>query len=170
MIRDTMKELQNLRDKCDELAQRFADPYSGIPSGLRVEFIREPGYTKIVDSLPEFSWFVPEEAVIQKAYQILVSSSKELAEKNIGDVWNSGQVRSSKSLDIEFEGEALKPNSTYYWRVRIFDQDKRLSEYSEVQEFRTGSFGKNITTHNCFQVERIPPIAFKKSKRWKLFC
>jgi len=157
------KELQNLRDKCDELTQKYADPYSGIPSGLTIEHIREPRYTKIVDSMPEFSWLVPKEAVIQKAYQILVSSKKELADKNIGDVWNSGQVRSSKSADIEFEGEPLKPNSNYYWRVRIFDQDNRLSEYSTVQEFKTGSFGETITSHNCFQIERISPSAFIKN-------
>lgn len=157
------KKLQKLREKCDQLTRKFADPYSGIPSGLTVEYIREPRYTKIVDSMPEFSWLVPKEAVIQKAYQILVSSKKELADKNIGDVWNSGQVRSSKSADIEFEGKPLKPNSNYYWRVRIFDQDNRLSEYSAVQEFRTGSYGKTITSHNCFQIERIFPSAFIKN-------
>ena len=164
-----LKTLQDLRAKCDELAQRFADPYSGIPSGLRVEFIREPGHTKIVDRLPEFSWVVPEEAVIQKAYQILVSSKKEFAENNIGDVWNSKVVKSSKSVDVEFGGEALAPNSAYYWRVRIFDQDMRLSGYSDVQEFRTGSYGKTITTHNCFQVEKIPPQAFKKNSDGSFF-
>ncbi len=87
---------------------KYADPYSGIPSGLTVEYIREPGYTKIQDRKPEFTWMVPKEAVIQKAYQILVSSKRELAEKNIGDVWNSGQVRSQQSTDVEFGGEDIE--------------------------------------------------------------
>jgi alpha-L-rhamnosidase len=78
--------LLELRDKNDQLGKRFADPYSGVPSGLTVEFIRDPRYTKIIDPKPEFSWVVPHEAVIQKAYQVLVSSAKDLAKKNIGDV------------------------------------------------------------------------------------
>ena len=93
--------LEDLRIKNDQLGQRFADPYSGIPSGLTVELIRDPRYTKIEDARPEFSWVVPQEAVTQKAYQILVSSKRELATQNIGDVWNSGQVRSSQSSGIE---------------------------------------------------------------------
>jgi len=155
--------LQELRDKNDQLGQRFADPYSGIPSGLTVEFIRDPRYAKIIDPQPEFSWVVPQEAVIQKAYQVLVSSAKELADKNIGDVWNSGQVRGGNSSGIEYPGDALKPNSKYYWRVRIFDKDNRLGEYSEVQEFKTGIYGESITTDNYFQMEKIAPTVLKEN-------
>ncbi|MCA1759803.1 MAG: sulfatase-like hydrolase/transferase, partial [Bacteroidales bacterium] len=82
------KELAAFRKKMDELGQRYADPYSGIPTGLTVEYIREPKFTKIIDSQPEFSWVVPKEAVIQKGYQILVSSTKENIDNNIGDVWD----------------------------------------------------------------------------------
>ena len=154
--------LREFRVKNDELGQRFSDPYSGVPSGLSVELIREPANTLIVDPRPEFSWIVPEEAVVQKAYQVLVSSSRELAERNIGDIWNSHQVRSSQSTGIEFGGEDLEERSSYFWRVRIFDKDNRLSEYSEIQEFKTGSFGETISTGNAFHVERIAPVTFQK--------
>lgn len=161
--------LLEFRAKNDELAKRFADPYSGIPSKLTVEFIRDPSKTLIQDSKPEFSWVVPEEAGIQKAYQVLVSSSKELAEKNIGDVWDSGQVRSNKSADIELQGEALKPNTSYFWRVRIFDEINRLSEYSEIQEFKTGSLEENVTSSNYFQIEKKKPASFKKTSEDSYF-
>lgn len=154
--------LLELRAKNDELGQRYADPFSGIPTGLTVEYIRKPENVKINDSKPEFSWIVPQKAVFQKAYQILVSSSRELAAKNIGDVWNSGQVRSNKSSDVELEGEPLKPNTTYFWKVRIFDKDNRISEYSETQEFKTGSFKGEITSQNIFQIEKIKPVNSKQ--------
>ncbi|NQU55432.1 MAG: family 78 glycoside hydrolase catalytic domain [Bacteroidetes bacterium] len=163
------KVLLEFRAKNDQLGQKFADPYSGVPTGLTVEYIRDPRYTEIIDSSPEFSWVVPEEAVIQKAYQVLVSSSKDLCDKNIGDVWNSKRVQSSKSSDIEFGGEPLKPNTNYYWRVRIFDQDNRLSEYSAVQHFKTGAFGDKLTSHNYFQIERIKPSAFKQNTNGSYF-
>ena len=155
--------LKKLRNKLDRLTEEFADPYSGVPTGLTVEYIRDPRFTKIIDSKPEFSWIVPKEAVIQKGYQILVSSTKENVEKNIGDVWDSGQVRSSQSVDVEPGGEPLKPNTDYFWKVRIFDQDNRLSEYSAHQKFTTGTFdGEKMTTPNWFQVERIQPEKFVK--------
>ena len=40
----------------------------------------------------------------------------------------------------------------------VFDKDNRLSEYSEPQEFKTGEFGENLTSHNWFMVENIKPV------------
>ena len=175
-IKDDPKEINNLSDKAeykkillefrrknDELGLKYADPYSGIPSDLTIEYIRDPRFTKIIDNKPEFSWVVPKEAVIQKAYQVLVSSTKENINNNIGDVWDSGNVRSNKSTDVEFGGEPLKPNTNYFWKVRIFDKDNRLSEYSEPQQFQTGIFGEKLTSHNWFQIEKIKPVNFKKN-------
>jgi alpha-L-rhamnosidase len=87
-----------LRNKCDQLTQKYADPLSGVPTGLTVEYIRDPRFTRIIDRKPEFSWFVPQEALLQKGYQILVSSDKHLIDNNIGDIWNSGVVRSNNRL------------------------------------------------------------------------
>jgi arylsulfatase A-like enzyme len=154
--------LQEFRRKNDELAKKYADPYSGVPTGLTVEYIRDPRFTKIIDSKPEFSWVVPKEAVLQKGYQILVSSSKEKIGNNIGDVWDSGNVRSNKSTDIELGGGPLKPNTNYFWKVRIFDKDNRLSDYSAAQQFTTGEFGDKLTSHNWFEIEQIKPVDFKK--------
>jgi arylsulfatase A-like enzyme len=155
------KVLEEFRAKNDELGRRYADPYSGIPSGLTIEHIREPAKTKIVDSKPEFSWVVPSEAVLQKGYQVLVASSKENMDNNIGDVWDSGNVRSSQSVDVELQGELLKENTTYFWKVRIFDKDNRLSVYSEAQEFTTGAFETESISQNFFQIERIKPVDSK---------
>lgn len=182
-LKDDPKEINNLagkpeykntllqfRKKNDELAKKYTDPYSGIPSGLTVEYIRDPRFTKIIDSKPEFSWVVPDEAVLQKGYQILVSSTKENSNNNIGDVWDSENVRSMKSTDIEFGGEPLQENKTYFWKVRIFDKDNRLSVYSAPQQFTTGDFGEKITSHNWFQIEKIKPVDFKKNDKGTYFA
>lgn len=153
------KELEEFRRKNDELGLRFADPYSGVPSGLNVEYIREPKFAKIIDSQPELSWMVPKGAVLQKAYQILVASSKTNIDNNIGDVWDSGNVRSSQSTDVEI-GKELEEDTPYFWKVRIWDQDNRLSAYSNSQQFITGKFGAELTSQNWFQVEKIKPLSF----------
>ncbi|MDX1284171.1 MAG: sulfatase-like hydrolase/transferase, partial [Draconibacterium sp.] len=156
------KVLDEFRAKNDELGCRYADPYSGIPSSLTVEYIREPKFTKIIDSKPELSWVVPKEAVLQKGFQVLVASSKQNINNNIGDIWDSGNVRNNQSSDIEI-GVELKENSTYFWKVRIFDKDNRLSEYSAPQQFTTGEFGEKATSHNWFQVEKIKPVSLTKT-------
>jgi alpha-L-rhamnosidase len=162
--------LENLRIKTNQLTQKFADPILGAPTGLTVETIRDPRFTKIIDSKPEFGWVVPKGAGIQKAYQILVSSGKEKIENNIGDVWNSGIIRSSQSFNVEFGGGQLMVNTSYFWKVRIFDADNRLSEYSAAQQFQTGEFGEKLTSHNWFQVERIKPVHFKKNDDGSYFA
>ncbi len=127
-----------------------------------METIRDPRFTKIIDSKPEFSWIVPKGAVVQKAYQVLVSSSDENSYNNIGDVWNSGVVNNNQSVNVELASEPLKPNTTYFWKVRIFDQDNRLSEYSETQQFTTGTFGEKQTSQDWFEIEKIKPARFQK--------
>ncbi|WP_203532530.1 sulfatase-like hydrolase/transferase [Draconibacterium halophilum] len=182
-LKDDPKEINNLasnpkyndvlfefRAKNDELGQRYADPYSGIPSGLTVEYIRDPRFTKIIDSKPEFSWIVPVEAVVQVGYQVLVASTKENIDNNIGDVWNSGNTRSSQSSDVELGGSGLQQNKTYFWKVRIFDKDNRLSEYSEPQQFITGEFGEKISSSNWFEIEKIKPVNFKKNADGSYFA
>jgi len=164
------KVLHKLRKKCDALTIKYADPYSGVPSGLTIETIRDPRYTEIIDPKPEFGWVVPREAVVQKGYQILVASDKKSIDNNNGDVWDSGNVRSSQSANVELTGSSLKPNSTYYWKVRIFDQDNRLTEYSTPQKFKTGSFGEALTSANYFQIEKITPVEFRENSDGSYFA
>ena len=125
-------KLKALRQKTDELIVKHSDSYSDGPDNLIVEFIRRPKDVKILDSEPEYGWAVPEGAVSQSAYQVLVASTQENIENNIGDIWDSGQVRSNASSEIEHGGPNLRPGETYFWKVRIWDQDNRLSKYSRA--------------------------------------
>ncbi|WP_373519351.1 sulfatase-like hydrolase/transferase [Pricia sp.] len=157
---DTLKAF---RQKTDKLIDKFSDSYSDGPDNLIVEFIRQPKAVKILDARPEFGWVVPEGAVTQSAHQILVASSKGNIANNIGDVWDSEQVRSTISSEIEYHGQELKPGETYFWKVRIWDQDNRLSKYSESQSFTMASAkGQTITTPNSFQIDSIKPKVFEK--------
>lgn len=180
-LKDDPKEIDNLagkaefqkvllefREKNDELGRRFADPYSGIPSDLTVEYIRKP-MGPVIDLKPEFSWIVPKEARLQKAYQVLVATNQESIDNNIGDVWDSGQVRSGQSANVEFGGGTLKPNLFYFWKVRIFDKDNRITEYSEAQQFMTGTSGEVISTANSFQTAHVAPERFTSTGKGSYF-
>ncbi len=135
--------LAEFRQKCDQLIRKYHDPYSAAPDSLMVEFIRQPDRTAISDSLPEYSWEVPTSAKSQSAYQVLVASSQQNLDQNIGDVWNSGQVRSNQSANVTYQGNPMKPNAQYFWKVRVWDYNNRTSEYSKAQSFQTGRLGVN---------------------------
>ncbi|MBX2877237.1 MAG: sulfatase-like hydrolase/transferase [Saprospiraceae bacterium] len=156
--------LEELRQKCNELIRKQSDAYSKPPYDLSVEFIREPSTIAIQDNTPEFNWIVPKESVYQSAYQLLVASSQQKIDDNIGDVWDSGQVRGDQSTDIEYRGAALQTGGKYYWKVRIWDEVNRLTRYSAAQAFQLGEQGTMITTPNFFQVDRIKPKIFDQ---WK---
>jgi alpha-L-rhamnosidase len=67
----------------------------------------------------------------QTAYRILVASSPALLAKPVGDVWDSGRTLSERRIQIEYSGKALKSTTTYYWKVRVWDQDGIASQWSE---------------------------------------
>ena len=132
-------------------------PINESPSGLMVEFIREPQYIPILDPWPEFSWIVPDNAGKQTAFQILVSSSKELLSRDIGDMWNGGRTAGSASVEVQYSGDRLSGNSVYFWKVRIWDRKGKPSSWSEIQSFKTGILKDYATTGNRFTETLIRP-------------
>ncbi|MFW5774305.1 MAG: family 78 glycoside hydrolase catalytic domain, partial [Tangfeifania sp.] len=74
----------------------------------------------------------------QTAYQVIVSGSLENAEQEDGDVWDSGQVSSDQSVHVRYDGPDLKATQKYFWRVRIWDQNDEVSEWSEPASWETG--------------------------------
>ncbi len=147
-LKDDPKEINNLatdlkyaeklkvfREKTSRFILELSDDYSSGPTDLVVEWIRNTEKGTIVDVKPKFVWGVPDGAVTQSAYQVLVASSEENITNNIGDIWDSGQIGSNLSSEIVPEGVTLTPGQTYFWKVRIWDQDNRLSRYAKSQSF-----------------------------------
>jgi alpha-L-rhamnosidase len=127
------------------------------PTGLMVEFIREPEQTLILDRNPEFSWVVPVEAVFQTAFQIQIASSKSLLQKNETDIWDSNKIIDDNSIEISYAGDQLSDNEIYYWRVRIWDQKNDPTPFSDIQPFRTGKLEDYASSNNRFISKLIEP-------------
>ncbi|MFT7604829.1 MAG: alpha-L-rhamnosidase [Saprospiraceae bacterium] len=138
-----------------------SDAYFNAPHGLMIEFLRKPEGVLIKDKRPEYSWVVPEGAVVQSGYQILVASSTENIDNNMGDIWDSGLVRENRSSEIVHQGTLLASGKTYFWKVRTLDRDNRLSNYAESQSFKIGTNEKGITTPNIFQIDNLKPKFFE---------
>ncbi|WP_316807875.1 alpha-L-rhamnosidase [Pedobacter agri] len=89
---------------------------------------------------PSLSWKLESSKynVTQTAYQILVSSSAENLNKNIGDVWDTKKVNSSQSIQVPFKGAKLLSTKTYFWKVRVWDNYKNESAWSKDAFWQMG--------------------------------
>jgi len=81
---------------------------------------------------PRLSWIMRDarRGARQTAYQVLVASSREKLSRNEGDLWDSGRVESSLTNQIEFGGRPLASRMECHWKVRIWDAEGVVSEYS----------------------------------------
>lgn len=78
----------------------------------------------------------------QTAYQLLVSDELALLDRDKGTIWDTRKVESDQSLHIPFDGNALEPGETYYWKVRVWDKNGTESDWSKTGRFVTGLFSE----------------------------
>lgn len=88
-------------------------------TGLRTDQLVNPMGLDI--ECPRLGWQIQssKKNVMQTAYHLLVASSPVLLEKEVGDLWDSGTVKSDASLWIPYGGGKLKPNQRCYWKVKV---------------------------------------------------
>ena len=108
------------------------------PTDLLCEYTENPLGIDVAQ--PRFSWRLhhSERGRVQYAYQILVASSREKLDENIGDMWDSGKVVSRETVNIEYDGKPLESRRTYYWKVRWWDDKNKVSPFSNVATFEMG--------------------------------
>ncbi len=89
---------------------------------------------------PRLSWYLEGSGrgANQSAYQILVASSEANLAADDGDLWDSGKVSSRETHLIAYDGAALNSNQPCYWKLRVWDQDDNVSDWSDTAEFVLG--------------------------------
>jgi alpha-L-rhamnosidase len=88
---------------------------------------------------PRLSWKIITDRnnIKQTSYHILVASSPELLESSVGDVWDSGVVKSDQSTYVEYAGAPLRPATRYWWKVNVMT-NKGKCGWSGPAMFQTG--------------------------------
>jgi alpha-L-rhamnosidase len=127
---------------------------------LRCEYLTNPlGVDK---ANPRLSWMMVSSVRgdLQKAYQVVVSSSRELLAKDEGDMWNTGKVESDKSVQVEYIGKVLHSGSAYFWKVRIWDAEGKMCSWSEPSRWSMGLLRPE-------DWENARWIAYKDGDTWK---
>jgi alpha-L-rhamnosidase len=116
------------------------------PAELRCEYRNDPLGIDIQQ--PRLSWIViptdfnrGRRGLAQKAYQILVSGTRERLAREQGDMWDSGKVSSAETIQVPYAGGELRPGQTYWWKVRTWDEAEQASPWSDEASWTMGLLG-----------------------------
>ncbi|MCD6355469.1 MAG: family 78 glycoside hydrolase catalytic domain [Prolixibacteraceae bacterium] len=104
---------------------------------LKCEYLKNP--IGIDAANPRLTWQIKfaDAGTSQAAFQIFVGTDSTDIANGKGNIWESGEVKSS-SIPVIYTGEKLHPFTRYFWSVKIKDNDGCWSPLSEVASFETG--------------------------------
>ncbi|MET7281838.1 family 78 glycoside hydrolase catalytic domain [Kribbella sp. NPDC005582] len=102
---------------------------------LKTNALTEP--LGIAAGAPRLSWQLDSDrrGAAQTRYQVRVATSASKLQHP--DAWDSGVVRSDRSVEVEYAGSALKPYTQYFWSVRVWDENGRATRWSDPATFET---------------------------------
>ena len=105
---------------------------------LRCELMVDPMGIDV--DMPHLSWEITasQRGVRQTAYQLRVAGSPWEPDNPTGFIWDSGKVTGDRSVHCPYEGPGLESRKTYYWAVRIWDQNDMATPWSAVAHWEMG--------------------------------
>ncbi|MBT4496163.1 MAG: hypothetical protein HOC74_00490, partial [Gemmatimonadetes bacterium] len=131
------------------------------PTGLLCQLLAHPEKTRVCVDRPRFGWIVNDRrnGALQSAYRILVASDPEILAREEGDVWDSGRVESSRSIDVIYGGKPLDSHAEFCWPVCPWNGWGEMSPWSAPQGFRTGEVSKgHVTARYPLEQTMVEPV------------
>jgi alpha-L-rhamnosidase len=109
------------------------------PVDLRCEY--EPAPLAVESPQPRLSWELQavdpaRRDLRQTAYRILVASSEALLVRERGDLWDTGRVSSSETIQIPYGGKTPPASKDCFWKVQVWDEDGNASAWSDPASWR----------------------------------
>ena len=125
------------------------DTTSLIVGDLKCEMLDEP--LAIDNTTPHFSWKMEgkQQGAASSAYQILVASTLDKLNEGEADLWNTGKVADASSVGIVYQGKPLSSRSLSYWKVRVWNQNDEVSEWSKPTRFGIGLLSEKDWASNA---------------------
>ena len=135
------------------------------PLNLTTEYLSNP--VGLQTDKPAFGWQFEtnERGQCQTAYQVLVAGSLTELEKDRGDLWDSDKIDSDRSFSIQYHGKPLQSRQVCYWKVRAWDANGRVSDWSEPSRFEMALLTKsdwNAKWIGLQTAEKISPLLRKE--------
>ncbi len=92
---------------------------------------------------PRLSWILlssdrKARGVKQSAFRLLVASDSKKLAKEDGDLWDTGKVESSQSIQVAYAGTPLASGTQAFWKVQIWDGGGKKSAWSAPAAWSEG--------------------------------
>ena len=94
----------------------------------------------IDNPVPRFSWIIQSDQnnTMQESYEIRAALNPADLAKGKKLIWKSDRVASSQSIHIKYNGRPLSSYQKVYWQVRIVDNHREKSKWSEMAFWEMG--------------------------------
>lgn len=135
-----------------------AQPLAALePQRLRCEYLDNP--IGIDVAKPRLSWQVASDrnAESQSAYRVLVASTPEQLDANVGDRWDSRKVQSDQTLFVEYAGDPLASRQACHWKVQVWDNDGN-STWSDPASWSMGLLNEDDWSADYISFRDESPI------------
>src|SRR5674476_374557 len=129
---------------------------------LRCEYLTNPVGMEVLK--PRLSWQMKKDfrGAKQTAYRLMAASTDELLLRNNHDLWDSGKVDSDQSVQVEYKGKPLKSGMKVSWKVKIWDEEGNISEWSTISHWEMGLL--QMTDWQAYWIGAPSSLASKESK------
>jgi alpha-L-rhamnosidase len=114
---------------------------------------------------PRFSW----QMVSDRRNEMQTGFEVRVGEKNRKEIiWNSGKQLSAQSVFVPYSGKALQSAVSYFWQVRVWDNNGKVSEWSKKAFWQMGLSqaadwkAKWIESESAADSVNGPAILFRK--------
>lgn len=140
-------------------------PCSVIPTTLRCEYLSDPLGIDVTE--PRLSWqLVATDPIArgqrQIAYHVLVASTRDLLDRDKGDLWDSGMVVSDQSMHLVYRGAPLQSRMRCYWKVRVKDESGVVSSWSESARWTMGLLNEADWSARWIGTDKV----FERKQGW----
>jgi len=133
-----------------------------VVNELRCEYLTNPVGMEVLK--PRLSWQMKKDVrgAKQTAYRIIVATTDELLLRNNHDLWDSGKVDSDQSVQVDYKGKPLKSGMKVSWKVKIWDEEGNISEWSTISHWEMGLL--QMTDWQAYWIGAPSSLASKESK------
>ncbi len=108
---------------------------------------------------PRLSWKIvsDKDNLMQTAYEIRLAESPSGLSKKSRQIWSTGKVDSDQSVNVVYDGPELESMQRVYWQVRVWDNDGKVTKWSEPAYFETGILKPELWTASWITLANEPP-------------
>ncbi len=152
-----MKRLKKIYLLTLALALVFWTDVSGRASALSVKSLESEYKTNplgIDAARPRLFWKIgaSQRGTVQSAYQIHAAERAEDLSDAKNLLWDSGKVKSDRSVHVTYGGPALASRQRVWWQVRVWDNHGNVSQWSEPAWWEMG-----LLKTDAWQADWIEP-------------